>query len=145
MKRMFPNIWACLSECQTSVSQTQRHICSWVVPLKPIMCLQDRWCVKDWKTLLLFHSLHKSSGTWTYLEFTGFSPPLGSQPKLRQKDFHSYILLHNFPLHWQNAELNVSVAIPKIVVHFSPLRWEVTSLVNPQLSNYSHPDIPCHT
>ena len=68
--------------------------------------------------LFLFHPLCKSSGTGMYLEYTGFSPPLGTQPKLRQKEFHFYIFLYNFTIHQQNTELSLSVVTPKIFLHF---------------------------
>lgn len=140
-KKLLPNIWICLWECQTSVSQTQRHLQSCVAPLKPIMCLQDRWCAKDRKTLLLFHSFRKSSGTWTYLEFTGFSPPLGTQPKWGRKTF---TLIYPYTILLFTSRIQ-DQAYHKIVLLILPLRLEVTSFSKPQLSNYSCPNIPCRT
>lgn len=113
-------------------------------PLKAFICLQKRWCAKDRKMLFLFHPLCKSSGTGMYLEYC-FSPPLGTQPKLRQKDFHFYIFLYNFTLHQQNTELSLSVVTPKIFLHVSTLVLSVTLFNKPQLNNYSCPDIPCLT
>lgn len=137
-KKSFPTFRLVSWECQTSVSQAQRHVWSQlcVFRIDDVLRIEKHY----------FYSIFSSSPQvdsciWNLL---GFLFLWGLSQNWGKKGFIlvvSYIVLL-FISRIQNwAYQNQG----KIVLHILLLRLLVTLFSKPPLSNYSHPYIACHT